>query len=203
MSGLTSLDAVYIALVFIVPGYVFSSLRNHLVAGRRPAGAEYYVGLLTVSSVNFAIIGWIAYLSVAYDAPPIWRAVSWIFVILIFPSALGIASGVCTQKGLIKRLYERFKLKAIHVVPTAWDYKFSTSPGEWVFVVLKDGTTFAGWWGSESFSSNEPGERDILIESVFEVDGDEPWRATSKSVLIAAGEVRSIEFMNELEASDV
>jgi Family of unknown function (DUF6338) len=115
-------------------------------------------------------------------------------VIILIPAIAGIASGVCNQRDYFRKIYHHFNFEPIHTVPSAWDYKFSKSPGEWVLVKLKDGTQFAGWWAGQSFASDDRTERDLLIEQVFEVPQSGPWKSTSKSLLIMAGEIQTIEF---------
>lgn len=197
MEGLVSLDAVYIALLFFVPGYVFSVFRGHFILGRKMEGAEFYVRLLTLSAVNFALTGWPIYLGIAAGVGPELRAVLWALVILVLPAAFGLISGAWTKKEWLKRLYGIFGLNPIHHVPTSWDYAFSRSPGQFVLVVLKDGTQYGGWWASRSFASSVAEERDLLIEQVYRVpEGDGEWVAVGRSVLIAAGEIRTVEFIN-------
>ncbi|WP_428833458.1 DUF6338 family protein [Methylobacterium ajmalii] len=116
---------------------------------------------------------------------------------------IGFISGVSSQRDWFFRILRRFGFSPIHIVPNAWDYKFSKTTGEWVIVTLKNDTIFRGWWGGLSFSSSDVKERDVLIEQVFEEDGKHPWVPTRRSVLIAAGEIRTIEFEPEKEDDDV
>lgn len=194
MEGLAKIDAIYIALVFIVPGYVFLSFRNQFVAGQGKIGKDQILSYLTLSGVNFALCGWIIYAAYSNDCGVPIKAASWMLVIIIIPAGAGIFTGVASQRDLVRKLYHRLKLEPIHAVPSAWDYKFSKSPGEWVLVKLKDGTQFAGWWAGRSFASDDRTERDLLIEQVFEVPDTGPWKPTAKSLLIMAGEIQTIEF---------
>jgi hypothetical protein len=68
MEGLAKIDAIYVALVFIVPGYVFLSLRNQFVAGQGKIGKEQILSYLTISGVNFALCGWIIYAAYKSEA---------------------------------------------------------------------------------------------------------------------------------------
>ena len=66
---------------------------------------------------------------------------------------------------------------------------------QWVLVTLKDGTRFAGFCGSESFMSSDPTERDIYIQRIYDIDDENKWSPRGDNgVLIAAGEVQTIEF---------
>ncbi|RWM10449.1 DUF6338 family protein [Mesorhizobium sp.] len=194
MGNFLSLDAVYVAFVFVVPGYIISSFRAHFITGQRLDGPDYFVRLLTLSALNFALSGWVIYLVVNSSSDAKVRALAWGFVLLAAPAIIGFAIGVTSKAGWLRKMYGWFGLSPIHVIPTAWDYQFSTMCGSWVFVVLKDDTTFAGYWSDRSFASSRPDERDLLIERVFEVGDNGAWTPTNKSVLICASEIRTIEF---------
>jgi hypothetical protein len=202
MAGLTTFDAVYIALVLIVPGYVFLSQRNQFVVGQDKLGLEQILSYLTLSGLNFALFGWMIYLAIAYDASVGWRAVIWLALIVFIPFFGGIVSGACSQHDVVRKLYQRIGLKPSHAIPRSWDYAFSRAVGQWVLITLKDGSQCAGFWSSCSFASSDPKERDILIELVYEIPETGPWRATDKSILIAAGEARTIEFCPDTERGD-
>lgn len=195
LENMFSLDAVYISLIFIVPGYITYWIRSNFVTGRQLAGHEYYVHLLTLSAVNFVLFGWVAYLALAWDAAPIKRVFTWVFVLAVAPALIGFVSAFATNAGWLRKIYGRLGLSPVHVIPTAWDYSFSKLGETWVYVVLKNDTTFAGYWGEASFASSVSGERDILIEKVYTVSGDGSWNPTNRSVLIASGEICTIEFI--------
>ena len=76
-------------------------------------------------------------------------------------------------------------------------------PGQWVLVTLKDGTRFAGYCGTESCMSSDPTERDIYIESVYDLTDDNVWTPRGENgVLITAGEVQTIEFWPDIPQED-
>ena len=108
--------------------------------------------------------------------------------------AVGVALGLVAQRGFACRVANKFALDTL--IPTAWDWKFSAAEEQWVLVTLKDGTRFGGFLGSKSFVSSDPGERDVYIEKVFSLEEeDHNWKDVGpKSVLITAGEIKTIEF---------
>ncbi|MCC0808095.1 hypothetical protein FPV16_18070 [Methylobacterium sp. W2] len=165
-------------------------------------GADQFVRLLAYSSMSNALFGWMIYLSISYDQAYSMRVLLWTFVLLVAPVVLGFISGIASQKEMLYHLLRRLGLNPIHSVPNAWDYKFARAGGEWVVVVLKNDTVFRGWWSGASFASSDAKERDVLIEQVFEEDGDGPWKDTGKSVLISAGEIRTIEFNKHKDSAN-
>ena len=85
----------------------------------------------------------------------------------------------------------------MHLVPTAWDYQFGRlREAHWVLVELKDGSRVAGFFGTRSFASSHPEERDIFIEQVYHIDEQDTWRPMKNGhgTLIAQGEIRSVDF---------
>jgi hypothetical protein len=197
MEGLTKFDAIYVALVFIVPGYVFLFFRNQFVVGQGQLGKEQLLSYVTVSGVNFAVCGWIIYAAYKNDFGVPMKAASWMLVIILIPALAGIVVGACTQRDHFRHVYHWFGLEPIYIVPSAWDYKFSKSPGGWILVRLRNGDQVAGWWAGQSFASDDRSERDLLIEQVFDIPDAGPWVPTNRSILIMAGEIQTIEFLRE------
>jgi Family of unknown function (DUF6338) len=181
-------------LAFLVPGFVFSSVRSKFITGQEPQGNEKIVRFLAYSSINYAIFAAPIYLVLAQQPPVFLKALLWAAVVLIGPTITGAISGICVQKDLFRPVFQWLGLNPVHAVPTAWDYKFGRMKGEWLLITLKSGTRFAGYCGSYSFASSDPKERDIFIEAVFNLDGNENWLPTEKSLFVSAGEIATIEF---------
>lgn len=203
MSGLGTIDALYLALAFLVPGFVLSAVRNQFITGQERQGTEQLVRFITYSAVNYAIFSVPIYYSLQSDVSALVKGALWGMVILIGPALLGAFSGAAIQKGWFRNIFHRLGLNPVHVVPTAWDYKFgSMRGGEWVLVSLKDGTEFAGFCGPCSFASSDSKERDLFVECLFELGEYNKWLPTTKSLYIASGEIRTIEFWPQTQESD-
>jgi Family of unknown function (DUF6338) len=205
MSGLVNIDAVYIAIFFLVPGYIFLTFRNQFVAGQDRLGTEQLLAFITYSALNLALFGWILF---AIPMAHRWIVVlAWAFVLLIGPAVLGFVSGMWTQKEWGSRLYEFFGLSLVHPTARSWDWVFHRVDPCFVLVTLKDGSQCAGYWGvnaagTQSFASSDPKERDLYISQVFEISDEGPWRPTPKSIFIAAGEIRTVEFIQEEKSGE-
>jgi uncharacterized protein DUF6338 len=206
MSGLVNIDTVYIAIFFLVPGYIFLTFRNQFVAGQDRLGTEQLLAFVTYSALNLALFGWIL-----FALPQVARGwvvvLTWAFVLLIGPAVLGFVSGMWTQKELGSRLYEFFGLSLVHPTARSWDWVFHRVDPCFVLVTLKDGSQCAGYWGvnatgTQSFASSDPKERDLYISQVFEISDEGPWRPTQKSIFIAAGEIRTVEFIQEEKSGE-
>lgn len=201
MSGLVNFETVYVAIFFLVPGYLFLTFRNQFVAGQDRLGTEQILAFVTYSALNLAIFGWTIF-AVPRSAPGWQIVLVWGFVLLIGPAILGFASGIWTQKELGSRLYSFLGLSLVHPTARSWDWIFHRVHPCFVLVTLKDGSQCAGYWGvsaagTQSFASSDPKERDLYISQVFEIPDDGPWRPTQRSIFIAAGEIRTVEFIQE------
>lgn len=201
MSGLVNIDTVYIAIFFLVPGYIFLTFRNQFVAGQDRLGSEQLLAFITYSALNLALFGWILF-AIPRRADDWVVVLTWVFVLLIGPAVLGFVSGMWTQKEWGGRLYEFFGLSLVHPTARSWDWVFHRVDPCFVLVTLKDGSQCAGYWGvnaagTQSFASSDPKERDLYISQVFEISDEGPWRPTPKSIFIAAGEIRTVDFIQE------
>ena len=123
------------------------------------------------------------------------KAIGWFTLIFVGPAILGLVLGINIQKNLFRRLLQRCGLHLVHAIPTAWEWKFSAMPPQWVLITLKDSTRFAGYCGPQSFISSDPAERDMYIEQIYDLDADYQWvNVGRKEVPIASGEIQTIEF---------
>lgn len=205
MPDLKSLDNIYLILAFLVPGLLVLFVRSQFVTGRSPPPSAALLPYLTISVIYYALALPFVGLVLSIEEPGYGKALAWFSLIFIGPALLGLLLGVNIQKDLFRRCLQWCGLNPIHVMPTAWDWKFGGMANQWVLVTLKDGTRFGGFCGSESFMSSDPAERDIYIQWIYDIDDDNNWSSPGeKGVLIAAGEIKTIEFwpFNPKEASN-
>ena len=200
MQKLPSLDNLYLILLFLVPGFIVLFVRSQFVTGRSPDRSTTVLSYLIVSLIYYALalpfIGFV----LSAETPSKGQVLAWFVLIVIGPAMLGLALGLNIQKDWFRRALQRCGLNPVHVVPTAWDWKFGGMTPQWVLVTLKDSTRFAGFCGSGSFMSSDPAERDIYIEQIYDVDDQKNWNPRGENgVLIAVGEIQTIEFWPDVE----
>ena len=195
MSNLMFLDNIYLALLFFVPGLVVLFVRSQFVTGAKFPHSAAWLPYLAISVIYYALAFPLIEFVVAIDESIYVKILAWLSLVFAGPAVLGLVLGINIQKDLFRRLLRRCGLSPVHVIPTAWDWKFGGMTEQWVLVTLKDGTRFAGFCGSESFMSSDPTERDIYIQQVYDVDDDDNWSSSGeKSLLITADEVQTVEF---------
>jgi hypothetical protein len=198
----TTFDAVFYALAFIVPGFVFDAAR-HMGARTPDRNAQRsVVQFLTASVVNYALWSWLVFLLIQpdflRDVPHRSGSIAalWGWVILASPALLGTIAARLSRVGTTRRFLRWLGLKPLHNIPAAWDYVFhDLRRVVWVYVTLKDGSVVAGLFGGKSFASSDPRERDLYIEQVYEAAPNQLWTPVpgGAGLLISGSEVRHIE----------
>ncbi len=195
MPDLRSLDNLYLILGFIVPGLIVLFIRSQFVTGRSPPHSAALLTYLTVSVIYYALALPFVDFVLSIHKPGYGKTLAWFALIIVGPAALGLLLGVNIQKDLFRRFLRWRGLNPVHVVPTAWDWKFGDMTDQWVLVTLKNGTRFGGFCGLDSFMSSDPAERDIYIQWIYDIDKGNKWSSRGENgVLITAGEVSTIEF---------
>lgn len=197
---ITSFDMLFYTVGFLVPGFVWCSMVAMLVPQKGEQSQISFLRFLTFSCVNYALWSWLIFLLIKsefFTDHAVRSAVAWGLITLISPVVLGLLTGHFSQREMVLRFLRRLGLNPMHPIPTAWEYKFSstTSP-VWVLVTLKGGGRIAGIFGSGSFASSEATERDIYIQQLFTIHDDGPWQAVPRSdgILIKHDQIQTIEF---------
>lgn len=195
MPDLKTLEGVYLTLSLLVPGFIASFVRSQFTTGRRLIHSDALLSYLSVSVIYYGLafpfIGPLTAASQPLHEP----LLGWFVLIFLGPAALGLLLGISVQRDYFRRVLQWCGLNPVHVIPTAWDWKFGRMASEWVLVTLKDGTRFAGFCGPQSFVSSDPNERDIYLQWIYDIDDQNKWSPRGENgVLIASGEVRTIEF---------
>lgn len=195
MPSLKSPDDIYMVLGFLVPGLIVLFVRSQFVTGRSPAHSAVLLSYLTVSIIYYALALPAVDFVLSIQDPGNKKALAWFALVFVGPAILGLLLGINIQKDLFRRILQMFGLNPVHVIPTAWDWKFGGMTDQWVIVTLKDETRIAGFCGNDSFMSSDPAERDIYIQWVYDIDDKNIWTQRGENgVLITAGEISTIEF---------
>ena len=195
MTEVKSVEQLSLILSFLVPGLVVLYVRSQFLTGRMQAHKDALLSYFALSvmwwGLSLPVVSWaLGSLPLTSERPGLWFLLT-----LGGPAVFGTLLGVNASKGWTRRLLGRFGLRLIHVMPTAWDWKFEGMPASWVLVTLKDGTRFAGFCGSDSFISSDPQERDMYIQRIYSLDAEERWvDQGDKGLLVRGSEIRSIEF---------
>jgi hypothetical protein len=185
-------------LVFIVPGLIALFVRSRFITGRSPSPTENLLIFLVLSLIYYSFITPFIESILSVREPWLARAGVWILVILAGPALFGLVLGIAAQREWGSWFANKFDLSIVHVIPAAWDWRFSKVPrgGMFIMVTLTNGDKVAGFFGSNSFASSDTGERDVYIEEEFTVTKEGEWKPRPETVgiLIPVKEIKYVEF---------
>lgn len=194
MADVLTFEHLRLFWFFAMPGIIILYFRAQFLTGRLPPAAEGIVAYLVVSVVFHAVLFPIAQPYYAIEVDSLWHATLWFAYVLLCPALAGTLLGLSVQQGWTRKILVKAKLKTVHSIASAWDWRFSNCQDCFVLAVMKDGTKWAGYIGEQSFMSSIPTERDIFIEKVYEIDSGDIWNPRESGVWLAHGEIQSIEF---------
>ena len=83
---------------------------------------------------------------------------------------VGIIIAIIIQRQLIDKFLSKIGIKTIHTTPTAWDYIFSKQKPSFIIITLIDNSVVYGWYSTNSFTSSDPDDHDIYVESCYKND---------------------------------
>jgi len=148
VDGILSLESLSIVMAFVVPGFIALSVRAQFVSGVTSFDArERLLSYLSISIIYGSLV-------LRLVGPNLILNSTSVFLLALIggPVLLGLILGVNVQNDIFRRLLGKLGLFTVHPVLTAWDWKFAGSMKEqWVLVTLKNGVSFAGLYGRESF----------------------------------------------------
>ena len=200
MPDLKNINDYYYISVLIVPGVIITYVRAQFISGRMGKLSESILAYLTLTIIYYGLIGALISYVISLDHG-LFKLFLWWSLIIIGPAIFGILLGMAAQYGWGRWIAANLRLKVVHATPTSWDWRFANCPtARFVIVTLADGSTVAGIFGTESFASTEPTERDLYIQEIMDVsdEGAWAWRNEVTGILIAAKEIRFVEFKGEL-----
>jgi hypothetical protein len=180
-------------LRLVTPGIIITAVRARAVSGIAPELKDKILEFGVVSVIYGAVAGPLFHDSSGVTlTPTVWA----LLYSLVVPLIIGIALAYMSGYQLIYKAAEKISLPLAHHVPTAWDYTFSALPsGAFILVTLSDGTIVPGRMSKNSFASSSSDERDLLIEQLWEIDGQGNWSQVqpARSTLICGKDIRLVE----------
>jgi len=195
-------ETLFLTLAFIVPGFIWHYVQSAFMPRKTETTQLLLLQFLTFSCFNYALWSWLIYMSLVTEYAskhPATVSFMWVVIILASPVMMGILTGWLRQKQVVRNILSKMGLASLHPIPTAWDYKFhNTRSYVWIQIALKDGGKIAGLYGSESFSSSSPNERDLYIQKAVRIENGK-WKKIDRSdgVLVKGDQIKYIEFIKD------
>lgn len=196
---------------YLLAGFVLLSVRARYVQGERPNPTETIVEAVILSLINqfifLIVFGWTKDYWPGSDV--VNRAYLFLEV-LVLPASLGLLIGWLFSHEWVPSGLRRLFLPLTKPSENAWDRLFSVgvTPGL-LLITYKDGTQIMGFFGQKSYAATAERDRDIYLETLYEMYGEAPeeWIESypSRSAYVKLDDVRSIEFIKELtdESDDI
>lgn len=171
-----------ITLLLVIPGFVYQQVRIRF-RGRLPADIDLSNRVLRAiaTSTVFALM----YVAVASFAFPSYdQARDWalahptLTTLAAFCAAFAVpavvALSAASSRGQQLTAWTDAKLPATgyDTRPAAWDVAFQGIQPSFVRVRMKDGTWFAGYFGTSSYASSYPDPRSLYLELSYRVKPD-------------------------------
>lgn len=198
MLDFKGLEYFQLIILFVVPGLIALFVRSRFIAGRSPSVKENTLIFVVLSLFYYSLTILFIEPALSVRNPWVLYASIWILLILVGPAIFGFVLGIAAQREWFSRLANSVGFAVVHIIPAAWDWRFSTIPGEGMFVMvtLNSGERVAGLFAKSSFASSYAAERDLYIEEEYTVTDQGNWevRPERVGVLISAKEIRYIEF---------
>lgn len=173
---LESNSDLYFILAVLVPGFIYNGILTHFVPlHQNTEKTLILLRLLTATAFNYALCSPIIYLlatNALFPRSALLRGITWFVIIFLVPVFLGIIRAWSIQRDSGAWLYRMVKLRPINPIPTGWDWIFGRTNPCYLLITLTDGTEIAGYFGSKSMASSDPGRKDLYIEKVYRVPVD-------------------------------
>lgn len=173
-----------ITLVLVLPGFVYQETRIRL-RGRTPGEQELTGRLLRAIGLSLCF-GLIYVLVLGSTGARLLGSADWALGHPRLSAALALLLGLIVPIGSallpnvfgvqwIRAHWSRLRVPAwtrYDSTPSAWDRAFRDAGPCFVRVRMKDGTWFAGYYGTASYASSFPDAQSLFLESSFAVDSD-------------------------------
>lgn len=188
-------NEVVSVLVFLLPGLVASAIFYSLTSHPKPNEFGQVVQALMFTILSQAVAWAIGLLWPQMGSREDWQ--------LFFPvpvaAAIALIAAFCSNHDTVHRILRWIKVTRETSYPSEWYSAFAQYGGCYVILHFHDGRRLYGW--PEELPSHTSGGHFIIDEGEWLVD-DERFPVENASVmLISAGDVRMVEFM-EAERSD-
>lgn len=187
---LFKLDAVPLAILFLVPGFIVVKVFDLLVPTERRDWSKHVLEAFAYGTLNLALWSWaIDWLISMADKRP-WITRSGMFTVLfVSPLLMGIGLNALLRWPWVRQWVR-------HPTPTAWDHFFGSGQPCWMLFRMKSGSLLGGLYGKGSFASSYPHARDVYVGQVWRVDEagrfHEPIAQTA-GMLVSMDDCESIE----------
>lgn len=184
----------YELIALAVPAVIFLYIRAQFLNGRMPKAGDAAVNYLALTAVYYAVM--FPFIKWAQSIPgnDVTWWVGWIVLTLLLPSLLGLSAGIVASKAWVYKFLRKFGFSPVHLIPTAWEWKFADCQPTFIVITLCNGRAFGAWYGIQSFVSTDPTDKDVFLEETYDIDKHGCWSLRGFAMLINSNEISTVEF---------
>ena len=207
--------AVVLAILFLIPGFLWKMIADSTspYVTRRDTSLLQYLAL---SCLNYLLALPVIYLLIVYGPTDLSALkqggirdnksyiMAWLSLVFVLPVLGGYVSQRLVWFFAGSGFAKKLGIWIVHPAPTAWDYVFARDQPYWARIELTDGKLIEGVFDSNSLASSEVEDRDIFLETVFELDEEtQDYRQVDRNagILVRGQSIKTIAFFN-IESND-
>ncbi len=120
-----SFDTVFYTAVFLLPGFIINNIIDLTNPPPKHKDSIFFLKCFCYSIISCAIWSWL-YLLIIHGIQ-LYETLRWILLIsvsLIGSIIIGVILAIIKQYQYFDHLLQKFNVRTIHSIPTAWDYIF-------------------------------------------------------------------------------
>lgn len=159
-------SAILLIVVFLMPGFIYNRFLAFAYPDAEASETRAVLTAITFSFFNYAVL---SPLLILFWKKTLYQNLGFLagasFFVLFLSPILMAWLVVRAVESSWARSWRR-ALGLMHPMPKAWDYFFHLGRPCWVVAILKNGRTFAGYYGGNSFASSFPAEEDLYLEAL-------------------------------------
>ncbi len=175
MSIPTSVEAIAVIVLFLIPGYVFLQFTKSAVAFiPQSVDARYFFAVITWGGlIHFAASRWTIPIIDWYQNDQLDEhtayVLRWAVLTLgVGPLVAGVVGAWFIKLSWINKALGLIAMDYVSRTPSAWNFATRTGAA-WIRVHLKDGTIIGGVYEENSFA-DDTDEKDIFLEQVYNLN---------------------------------
>lgn len=191
-------DKLALFIAFVVPGCI--SLKTYSLVFLRVTkdGSQQIVDAITYSCINYALLAlpiyWIEKCNLKENNLGLY-VTFYVFSITFMPAVWIFLWNQIRQTQIAQKLLP-------HPTSRPWDFVFSKRKNYWLIVTLKNGETFGGLFGPNSFVTSTPEPEQIYLEEVWHINehgGFNNPKVETAGMLLTGSDIQTIEFFKHGE----
>lgn len=191
-----NLEALYISVVFYVPGLIIAITLSYLSPREKLKGAELLLHAFVYGAINLAIMGVPYYLLATSDLFEYHKVKFGLFLsllTLIGPIIVGVMIHFSFK--LLLFLGGKFGLKLSDPFPSAWDFVFFGREQPFYIVIhTKSGDLIRGRYVLPGRAASHESGSDLFLPIIF----DRNWKQIDRTggIYLSSGEIAYFQIIN-------